>query len=227
MDTETRKQLYIGIYKSVKHRSGQPAVLAIVLAVMFTFFAGISTAGVLVIGKVYAFLPDEGLVTLTRIIGIISVVIYAILMFIANTFYVNHTKPLYANPNDMNLDTQLLEKNNDGIIGYYSEQGAWVELKSVEILREDEKLIKVWCQFYNTAINLNFPLKNFIAKEDDIYSDIKTIATVRKAKKRNYTLIYLAVLIAFVAMFIFNIRLLGIRDTNRIQFGSAEITSMM
>ena len=227
MDTDSRKQIYNDIYKSIKNKDGHPALLALVITIYLTFFVGVGTAGVLVIGEVYALLPDKGLVALSRIIGIFSFVLQFILVFIVSYIYENKTKPLYGKSDELNDDTQLLIKNSDGQIGFYSYRGAWTELKSVEILREDEKLIKVRCQFYNTESGLNFRRKNYIAKEDWIYNDIRSIATEKQTKKRNYALVYIFILIAFVAMLLFNIRLLGVRDSNKIQFGCIEITRMV
>ncbi len=228
MDTDSRKQIYNNIYKSIRYKDGHPALLALVITIYLTFFAGISAAGVLVNGKVYALLPDEGLVALSRIIGIFSLILYIILVIIVTYIFENKTKPIYGKSDELNSDTQLLVKNSDGKIGFFSIYGAWTELKSVEILREDEKLIKVRCQFYNTESELNFRRKNYIAKDDWIYNDIRSIATAKQTKKRNYVLVYIFILITFVAMLLFNIRLVGVRDSNRIQLGcTAEITIMV
>ena len=186
------------------------------------FIVGVSVAGVLVIGEVYALTADQGLVNATRLLGVISCLLYIFLMILGAWAFEKKITPLYANKKNLEA-TRLLQATENGPVGYHTAQNEWVELKKIRIRKEDAQIVKAKCTYLNAAKGVTISENNFIAKNDPVYLSVLPMVKQSRKKRSSVGLWFIILSLALLLMSIMlasNLRLLDIRDRSTFSFSS-------
>ena len=211
-----RRELYEEQYRKKfagKRSLWQTGALSIMYVLLLI---GISTSGALVLAKVYAFLPDENLVLFSKIYGIVATLIYMI-MFIKCAIWDERHRPLYSVNNHL-LETQLLVRNEQGQIGYYTAEGVWAEVQKVKIIWQDDEMVKMKCFYYFPKTGGKYASRNYIGKKDAMYPLVmELVQKNRKTDKRPTGLWWRLLLVLFISILLFVscLLLFSERDKNK------------
>ncbi|MGN0386428.1 MAG: hypothetical protein ACI4EX_11175 [Lachnospiraceae bacterium] len=219
---DNRQKLYESIFTQ-SAGSGKLFFKYLIYSVLcLAFIVGVSVAGVLVVGEIYSLTPDIGLVQITRIWGILSVLFYIILMVLGALGFQQRILPLYSGRKSLER-TKLIGRGPDGRFGYYSERNEWTVIQELKIRREDPSMVKVKCKYLNTATGRTFFAYNYIAKNDPVYPILfptKEPSMKKKGHAAFYTILILLAVIIMIIMMVCNIRLLNNRDRNTVSFSA-------
>lgn len=212
---EERSTMYEEQYQK-NFAKKQALWLQVILSIMYVLLIiGIATSGTLAFAKVYALLPNQNLVLFSRYFGGIALLTYIMLLIICVKFD-DRYRPLYSANNHL-LDTQLLMRNEQGQIGYYTTNGMWMELQNVKIMRRDDEMVKMKCFYKASNTGGIFSNCNYIAREDGVYPLVMELAQAgKKRDKRPKGLWWRLLLMLFISILLFAgcLLLLSVRDKN-------------
>lgn len=211
---DPRSGLYEQIFIASFRERRNPWSRLFMTVIFLTFLLGISVAGAVMFGRVYAFLPDAGLVAFSRLTGTVSALFYVLsLIYIVRTYdYRMH--PLYYSGEQL-CSTRLLAVNGAGKAGCYTPSGQWLEMQSARIMQEDERIMRVRCSYGGWLKE-----DNYIARGDAAYDAVKRLAGA--GAKRKSPALYAVGMCVILMVYLFfiglNLRLALVRDHNIISF---------
>lgn len=201
--SEGRKNIYENIFRQKFAQKKTIWLSGILSLIYLLIFAGIAISSVLIIGGVNTSLPNQNMILVSRIFGIAFELLYIVLIFLC-VKYDKSFRPLYSVGEHL-LETQLLEKNTEGKIGYYNRQNQWIELQSVIIKQQDDKIAKIKCKYKITSNGREFSNYNYIAMDDMMFPLIMEMSkSDKKASSNSGKHIWLIFII-----FLINILLIG------------------
>lgn len=197
--------------KKAQWFQGGMAMLALLLLIGFVISV------LLLVGKVYALVPDQGLVIGSRWFGGISLLVHiGFLVWYAK--YDQYARPLYSAGEHL-LNTQLLTRNVEGRLGYYTASGVWMELQDVKVKRQNETMVQIKCRYRLASNGKEISRLNYIAKEDMIYPLVAEMdKSGKKAGAAGYVWQIGIILLLYIILLISNGILLKERDRNTISF---------
>lgn len=169
-----RRRLYENKYIQRCCRKMWYAVSLIIFELFL--FGGIALSRCLIVSSVHDWDLSMPVDLVLMIFGIISGVLHiASLVFLAVVY--EKLQPLYSAGGNL-LDTQILTRNETGKIGFYFDSDNWIELKSAEIKKQDDEIVKLRCTYKILETGKEIKEDNYVLKEDELFYSIMAMAAL-------------------------------------------------